>query len=496
MMGITKDFDGLRANDGINFDLETGEIHGLLGENGAGKTTLMRILAGLLRPDEGTIEVRGRAVTVNHPKAAQRLGIAMVHQHFMLVPNMSVAENIALVARRTASPLAPTKGAEGLAAALAEEFGFTISPRALVETLSVGQQQQVEILKALCTGARILVLDEPTASLTPPEWDHLADLLRKVAGSGSSVVFITHKLPELLRVADRCTVLREGRLVGNVAVRDTNQVALARMMVGRDVVLRVARPALRPGGMVLEVDELTLLAPDGSPRLRDVAFGVREKEILGIAGVQGNGQSDLIDVLTGVRSPTRGHIVINGRPADRLSARQFTADGGGVIPEDRHRQALTLDLSVSDNLIMKEASTPRFSRYGFLMRRAVQDYTDEVVAGFDIRLPRSTVLMRQLSGGNQQKVVLARELSRQPKLLIAGLPTRGLDVGATEFVYRQILAHRARGGATVLVSNELDEILSLSDRVAVMVGGRISRILDAGEVTLDMLGLLMGGEAV
>jgi simple sugar transport system ATP-binding protein len=493
MTNITKRFPGVLANDRISFELRRGEIHALLGENGAGKTTLMRVLFGILRPEEGEVEVAHRAVTIPHPKVALELGIGMVHQHFMLVPNMTVAENIALVTPRAGSFGSPIRLLAKRVGELAERFRFTVRPDQMVGDLSLGQRQQVEILKLLYRGAKILILDEPTASLTPVEWARLSDVLRTLAAAGSSIIFITHKLGELIGLADRCTVLRDGRVIGTVDVRDADEASLARMMVGRDVVLRVERPPLQPGKSLLEVQGLSLEGPDSRLQLQGIDFAVREREILGIAGVEGNGQAQLVEVLTGLRHPTSGRILIDGEGMERLSTRAFITRGTAVIPEDRQRTGLALDLNVGDNLIMKEAHTPRFSRRGFLLLGTADRYSARLVSAFDIRIPARTVLMRQLSGGNQQKAVLARELSRSPKVLIAAQPTRGLDVGAMEFVYGQILAHREHGGATLLISNELDEILSLSDRIAVMVGGRFVRILEAPEVTLEKLGLLMAG---
>jgi simple sugar transport system ATP-binding protein len=494
MTGITKRFRGVTANDRISFEVRRGEIHGLLGENGAGKTTLMRVLYGLLAPDAGSIEVNRQVVTVPNPKAARRLGIAMVHQHFMLVPNMSVAENVALVGPAEPSAKSSIRDASRTVRTLAEQFGFSVAPEQVIEHLSVGQQQQVEILKAVSSGADTLILDEPTALLMPTEWEHLAEILTTLARAGSSVIFITHKLAELRHLADRCTVLRDGRVIGTVIVEDVDEASLARMMVGRDVVLRVEREPLDPGAEVLEVRDLTLLDTDGRELLGHLDFAVREREVLGVAGVEGNGQSELVEVLAGLRQPTTGRIVLNGEPAPGLSPRTFTASGGALIPEDRQRTGLALELNVSDNLIMKEATTRRFARRGFLKASAVNSYASELLSAFDVRVSDPTVLVRQLSGGTQQKVVLARELSRRPKLLIAAQPTRGLDVGATEFVYREILEHRSRGGATLLISNELDEILSLSDRIAVIVKGHVVAVVDTADATLERLGLLMAGE--
>jgi simple sugar transport system ATP-binding protein len=496
MQGITKRFPGVVANRNVTFEAAGGEIHGLLGENGAGKTTLMRILYGLLQPDEGVIEIGGREVTIGSPRAALALGIGMVHQHFMLVSGMTVAENVALGLREPRSPFAPLKEVSRRTDELARDFGFSLRSNDRVDELSVGQRQQVEILKLLYRGARILALDEPTAALTPSEWDRLAQVLRSLVDAGSLVVFITHKLDELLGVADRCTVLRDGEVVGRVAVAETSKAALAHLMVGRPVSLRVERQPLEPGAPLLEARALSLLDHDGRRLLDEIDFVVHEREILGIAGVDGNGQRELVEVVTGLRRPTSGDVRVNGRCMRGARPADFTTAGGGVIPEDRHRTGLALDLTIWENLIMKEAQFEPFSRHGLLATGAARDRARELMLGYDIRAPGPDVLMRQLSGGNQQKTVLARELSRKPRVLIAAHPSRGLDVGATEFVYQEILAHRAAGGATLLISNELDEILSLSDRIAVIVGGRFVQTVLTEEIDLETLGLLMAGEPV
>jgi simple sugar transport system ATP-binding protein len=496
MRGITKRFPGVVANHNVTFEARGGEIHGLLGENGAGKTTLMRILYGMVEADEGVIEISGRQVAISSPRDALALGIGMVHQHFMLVPGMTVAENIALGLRSKRLLLSPLREVESRTGDLVEVFGFNVSPSEVVDDLSVGQRQQVEILKLLYRGAKFLALDEPTAALTPYEWDRLADVLRSLARADSVVILITHKLDEVFGVADRCTVLRDGEVVGSVPIADADKASLARMMVGRPVTLRVVKPKQTPGAPLLEARHLSLVDGAGRLRLSDIDFAVHEGEILGVAGVDGNGQRELVDVLTGLRRPTSGEIRLEGTPFRTGRARAFTAAGGAVIPEDRQRSGLALDMPIWENLIMKEASDPPFSRLGVLSPEVARQHCDDLREGFDIRAPTSDVLMRQLSGGNQQKTVLARELSRNPRILVAAHPTRGLDVGAMEFVYTKILSHREAGGGTLLISHELDEILSLSDRIAVMVEGRFVRIVDAANIDLQALGLLMAGEAV
>jgi general nucleoside transport system ATP-binding protein len=496
MTGITKRFPGVVANHDVHLEVRSGEVHGLLGENGAGKTTLVNILYGLLQPDEGQIEIGGAPVTIRSPREAMTHGIGMVHQHFMLVPDMTVAENVALGLKSARPPLARLKDVSARIEQLSRRYGLKVEPGDMIDDLSVGMQQRVEILKLLYRGARLLILDEPTSVLTPPEWQELSGVLRSLVEEGRSAIFITHKLDELLSVADRCTVLRDGDVVGTVDVAGSNKATLARMMVGREVVLRVERPVLEAGTPVLEVDGLTLVDEQGKPRLEDLSFVVREREVLGVAGVDGNGQHELVEVLIGMRRPSDGHILIGGRSAPNLSPREFADRSGAVIPADRHRTALALDLSLMENLMMRQFRDPPYTQHGVLALGAMREQSDRLSHDYDIRTPSVLVRMRQLSGGNQQKTVLARELTRSPKLLIASQPTRGLDVGAMEYVYQRLIEHKRSGGATLLISTELDEILSLSDRIAVMVEGRFLRILAAGEVDTELLGLLMAGEAV
>jgi simple sugar transport system ATP-binding protein len=493
MVGITKRFPGVVANHAVNLEVDRGEVKGLLGENGAGKSTLVKILYGLFHPDEGTIEIDGKPVRIRSPKHAVELGIGMVHQHFMLVPTMTVAENVALGLRPSRPPLSELGAVSRRVAELSERYGLRVEPDQCVEELSVGLEQRVEILKLLYRGAELLVLDEPTAVLTPQEWHDLAETLRALTDQGKAIIFISHKLDEQLEVSDSCTVLRDGEVVGTVHTKDVDKATLARMMVGRDVVLRVEREALPPGGVVLEVENLCLDADDNRRLLDGISFEVREREVLGVAGIDGNGQRELVETLTGVRHPSTGTIRFNGRDETRVTPIVFHRHGGAVIPEDRQRTGIALDLPVTDNLMLKDYRTGPYARRGVVAATKIREHCDELVSEFDVRTPGVSVIMRQLSGGNQQKSVLARELWGDPKLLIAAQPTRGLDVGAMEFVYARLLEHRARGGATLLLSSELDEILSLSDRIAVIVRGRFVRILDAADADAETLGLLMGG---
>jgi ABC-type uncharacterized transport system ATPase subunit len=493
MSGIVKRFPGVTANDGAELSVERGEIHALLGENGAGKTTLMNVLYGIQQPDEGVIELGGRGVTLSSPRDALEHGIGMVHQHFMLVPDMTVTENVALglqpgIIRRSELAQVRTR-----ISAISEQFGLVVDPDAVVEDLSVGEQQRLEILKLLYRGAELLILDEPTAALTPPEWLQLAEVLRSLTAEGKAIVLITHKLDEVFHAADRCTVLRDGRTVGVVQVDASDKPSLARLMVGREVQLRTERQLLKPGSVVLAVRELTCES-GGRGALRGVSLEVREREVLGVAGVDGNGQRELVEVLTGLRPSTGGQVEICGRQVQRLTPAAFMRAGGAVIPEDRHRDGAAAGLSVLDNLMMKDFDRPPFARRGVLDLGAAREHCLHLVEAYGIRTSGLDVRMRQLSGGNQQKSIVARELHRRPRLLIAAQPTRGLDVGAMEFVYKQIARHKAGGGGTLLISAELDEILSLSDRIAVIYEGRILATVAAEVAEPEVLGMLMAGQ--
>ena len=495
MRGITMSFPGVVANRDIDLDVRRGEIHGLLGENGAGKTTLMNVLYGLLQPDRGVIEVNGRVEQIHSPRAAAALGIGMVHQHFMLVPDMTVAENIALGLPSSRPPLSRIRQVASRVAELSTRYRLRVAPDDLVGDLSVGMQQRVEILKLLYRDARILVLDEPTAVLTPSEWDELSAVLRSLVAEGRSAIFITHKLDEMLSVADRCTVLRDGEVVGTVDVNATDKRTLARMMVGRDVVLRVEREYLPPGDPVVEVRDLVLLATDGRTVLDDLSFEVRAGEILGVAGVDGNGQQELVEVLTGMRAPTSGEIRFDGSTVEHLDPHAFALrHDGAVIPGDRQRFGLVLDLPLSDNLMMRDFDRAPYAHRGLLDLPAIRAHCAELIRDYHIRTSSQSARMRQLSGGNQQRTVLARELCRSPRFLIAAQPTRGLDVGAMEFVYLRLIEHTNAGGATLLISSELEEVVSLSDRVAVIYQGAFLRILDRDEIDPEVIGLLMAGQ--
>ena len=492
MRGITKRYPGVVANDGIDLRVEPGEIHALLGENGAGKSTLMNILYGLARPDAGSVLLGGEEVHIHGPADAIARGIGMVHQHFMLVPVLSVAENILLGDETMANRVfVDRKEARRRIVALGERFGFVIDPDQKVEDMSVGWQQRVEILKALYRDARILVLDEPTAVLTPQETVEIFAVLRRLADEGHSIIFISHKLYEVLEIADRITVIRRGKVVGERLPDATTQEDLAELMVGRDVQLDIDIGTSQPGEPVLTVESLSVKNEHGRAVVSDVTFDVRAGEVLGIAGVAGNGQDELVAALTGLRQPHAGRILLDGRDVTRSGPRDLHEQGVSFVPADRHRYALVLSFPLTDNLVLTDYYAQPYSRRGIRSEAAIVARAAEAIEQFDIRTPSATVAAGALSGGNQQKLVMARELDRDLRLLILDQPTRGLDVGSVEFVHRQTIAKRDAGTAVLLVSAELDEILELSDRIAVMYEGRIVAVLDGRTATREDVGLLM-----
>jgi len=493
MRGITKRFPGVVANDHIDFEVRAGEVHALLGENGAGKTTLMNVLYGLYQPDEGEIFIRGRKVTLRSPRDAIALGIGMVHQHFMLIPPLTVTENVVLGLRSSREPFLDTRRAGQRIAELSKRYGLQVDPQAQIWQLSVGEQQRVEIIKALYRGAEILILDEPTSVLTPPEVRELFAVLQRMAERGHAIIFITHKLHEVMSVSHRVTVLRDGRVVSTVETGQTDEKELARMMVGREVLFRLTKKPVQKGDVVLQVEDLEALSDRGLPALKGLSFSVRQGEVLGIAGVAGNGQRELAEVITGLRRATRGRVIIGGKEMTNRSPGEIIAQGVSYIPEERMEVGLIMDFSVAENTILETRRRPPFSDGWFLNPQAIERHAEELISDYDVRTPSKDVPVKQLSGGNLQKLILARELSRQPRLLIAAQPTRGLDVGATEYIRRRLMEQRERGTAILLISEELDEVLSLSDRIAVMYEGEIVGIVDAAEAEVEEIGLMMAG---
>jgi general nucleoside transport system ATP-binding protein len=493
LRGITKQFPGVLANDAVDFDLGRGEIHALLGENGAGKSTLMNILYGLYRPDAGEILLQGHRVQFSSAKDAIEAGIGMVHQHFMLIPVMTVAENIVLGNEPVRNGiLLDERAAARRVRELAKSFNFAVDPDARIDRIGVGQQQRVEIMKALYRNASILILDEPTAVLTPQEASDLFGILRTLRQEGISIIFISHKLNEVLEIADRVTVLRRGKKIETVPTADASQATLARAMVGREVLLRVEKPPARPGRALLEVENLDVFDDRGLQTVRGVSFDVRENEILGIAGVDGNGQTELIDALAGLRRPAGGRIRVEGKDVTGADAREVIDLGVGHIPEDRQRRGLVLEFSLAENLALHDYRAAPYSRLGWLSLRRIAARTRALLREFDVRGGTPQTLAGALSGGNQQKVVLAREIAANPRVLIAAQPTRGLDVGAIEYVHRRLVEARDEGRAILLLSLELEEIRSLSDRVLVIYEGRI--VGEYGpDVSEEELGLAMTG---
>jgi ABC-type uncharacterized transport system ATPase subunit len=493
MRGVTKQFPGVLANDHVDFDLRKGEVHALLGENGAGKSTLMNILYGLYRADEGEIRTNGKPVTFGSAKDAIDRGIGMVHQHFMLIPVMTVAENIVLeVEPRKAGVLLDYDTAVERVRDISTRFGLAVNPSAKVANISVGQQQRVEILKALYRGAEILILDEPTAVLTPQEAGELFAIIKSLQADGTSIIFISHKLNEVLEIADRITVLRRGKKIDTVAREGATEETLARMMVGREVLLRVEKRPSEPGDKLLELKNVNVNDDRGLPAVREVSFDVHAGEIVGIAGVEGNGQSELIEAITGLRAAASGEIVVGGRTMPHPTARKMLDAGVGHIPEDRQRRGLVLEFTIAENIALHDYNRAPDSKWGWLFPRRLIQRAGSLIREFDVRGGGPQTRGGALSGGNQQKVVVAREIARDPSVLVAAQPTRGLDVGAIEYLHRRLVEERDEGRAILLVSLELEEILSLSDRILVMYEGRIvgehARDTTEEEIGLEMLG--------
>jgi len=497
MLGIRKEFPGIVANDDITLQLKRGEIHALLGENGAGKSTLMSILFGMYQPDRGTIKVSGQEVRIGNPKVAGKLGIGMVHQHFKLVENFTVAENIVLGQEPRAGFLRmgmDIKRAAGWIAELSERYGLNVDPYAKIEDISVGMQQRVEILKMLYRNADVLILDEPTAVLTPQEIQDLGRIMQNLIKEGKSIILITHKLKEIKANAHRCTVIRRGKTIGTVQVADTPEAVMAEMMVGRQVSFKVDKKPAEPGRVVLQVDGLSVQSGKKTLGLKNFSAMVRAGEILGIAGVDGNGQSELVEAIAGLRKAESGSIQLNGKDIAGLKIRERFESGIGHIPEDRQKRGLVLDYTLAENMVLEVYYRPPYSSGGILDKGAIRSYTEGVLKSFDVRSGQgASSVTRSLSGGNQQKAIVGREIEQNPDLLIAVQPTRGLDVGSIEYIHKRLIEHRDKGKAVLLVSLELDEVLNVSDRIAVINNGELVGTVQAAETNENELGLMMAG---
>ena len=495
MLNIRKEFPGIVANDDITLQLRKGEIHALLGENGAGKSTLMSVLFGLYQPEKGIIKKDGEEIKINGPRDATKHRIGMVHQHFKLVEVFSVIDNIILGAETTKFGFIQKKAAREKVQALSEEYGLNVDLDALVENITVGMQQRVEILKMLYRDNDVLIFDEPTAVLTPQEIDELLKIMKNLANSGKSILFITHKINEILAVADRCTVLRKGKYIGTVDIKETNKAQLSEMMVGRPVEFVVDKKDQKPGDVVLSVENLVVgSSRKGKNSVNDVTFQVRAGEIVCIAGIDGNGQSELIYSITGIDKVKDGRVYLNDVDITNLSVKKRNHLGLSHIPEDRHKYGLVLDFTLENNMVLKRINEPKFQKHGFIKNDEIRKYSDELIERFDVRSGQGSItIARSMSGGNQQKAIIAREIDYNPELLIAVQPTRGLDVGAIEYIHKQIVAQRDQGKAVLLVSLELDEVMNLSDRILVMYEGEIVGELKPKETTVNELGLYMAG---
>ena len=495
MLNITKDFPGIRANDNITLQLRKGEIHALLGENGAGKSTLMSILFGLYQPTSGVIKKNGHEVKINTPNDANDLNIGMVHQHFKLVECFSVLDNIILGVEPTRGLFLEKKKAREKVLELSNKYGLMVDPDALVSDITVGMQQRTEILKMLYRDNEVLIFDEPTAVLTPQEIEELMKIMKSLAKEGKSILFITHKLNEIMEVADRCTIIRKGKYIGTVDIKDTTKEELSRMMVGRNVSFSVDKKPSTPGETVLKVEHMTVPSKSHSNNaVKDVSFNVRRGEIVCIAGIDGNGQSEFVQGLTGLENITGGTITFCGKDITHASIRDRSKAGMSHIPEDRHKHGLVLDYSLEQNMVLQRYWAPEFQKHGFIKSKAVRDHAVRLIEQYDVRSGQGPVtITRSMSGGNQQKAIIAREIDKAPELLVAVQPTRGLDVGAIEYIHKQLVAQRDSGKAVLLVSLELDEVMDVSDRILVMYEGELVGQLDPKKVTVEELGLYMAG---
>lgn len=495
MLGITKEFPGIKANDNITLQLKRGEIHALLGENGAGKSTLMSILFGLYQPTSGIIKKNGKEVKISSPNDANDLNIGMVHQHFKLVECFSVLDNIILGVEPTKGLFLEKKGARKKVTELSEKYGLKVDPDALVSDITVGMQQRTEILKMLYRDNEVLIFDEPTAVLTPQEISELMKIMKNLAKEGKSILFITHKLNEIMEVADRCTILRKGKCVGTVKIADTSKEELSRMMVGRNVSFSVDKKEAEPGETVLQVEHMTVPSKAHSnDAVKDVSFNVRRGEIVCIAGIDGNGQTEFVHGLTGLEKISGGTITFAGHDITKASIRERSKLGMSHIPEDRHKHGLVLDYTLEQNMVLQRYWQPEFQSGGFIKSKAVRDYSEKLINQYDVRSGQGAVTVtRGMSGGNQQKAIIAREIDKDPELLVAVQPTRGLDVGAIEYIHNQLVAQRDKGKAVLLISLELDEVMDVSDRILVMYEGRLVGQFDPKEITVEELGLYMAG---
>ena len=495
MLNITKDFPGIRANDNITLQLRKGEIHALLGENGAGKSTLMSILFGLYQPTSGVIKKNGQEVKINTPNDANDLNIGMVHQHFKLVECFSVLDNIILGVEPTRGLFLEKKKAREKVLELSNKYGLMVDPDALVSDITVGMQQRTEILKMLYRDNEVLIFDEPTAVLTPQEIEELMKIMKSLAKEGKSILFITHKLNEIMEVADRCTIIRKGKYIGTVDIKDTTKEELSRMMVGRNVSFSVDKKPSTPGETVLKVEHMTVPSKAHSNNaVKDVSFNVRRGEIVCIAGIDGNGQSEFVQGLTGLENITGGTRTFCGTDIIHASIRDRSKSGMSHIPEDRHKHGLVLDYSLEQNMVLQRFWAPEFQKHGFIKTKAVRDHAVRLIEQYDVRSGQGPVtITRSMSGGNQQKAIIAREIDKAPELLVAVQPTRGLDVGAIEYIHKQLVAQRDSGKAVLLVSLELDEVMDVSDRILVMYEGELVGQLDPKKVTVEELGLYMAG---
>ena len=495
MLNITKEFPGIVANDNITQQLKKGEIHALLGENGAGKSTLMSVLFGLYQAEKGEIKKNGKSVKINNPNDANALGIGMVHQHFKLVENFTVLDNIILGIEPNRMGFLQRKAAKEKVLKLSEQYRLKVTPDALIEKISVGMQQRVEILKMLYRENDILIFDEPTAVLTPQEIDELMSIMRGFAKEGKSILFITHKLNEIMAVADRCTVLRKGKCIGTVAIKDTTKEELSKMMVGRDITFKVKKKEAKPGKVVLSVKNASVQSKSHKGNVvKDVSFDVRAGEIVCLAGIEGNGQTELVYALTGLERYSSGLITLCGKDITKASIRSRSQAGMSHIPEDRHKHGLVLDYSLEENLVLQSYWKTKFQHFKFIKRNEVRSYADKLIGQYDVRSGQGPItITRSMSGGNQQKAIIAREIDKEHELLVAVQPTRGLDVGAIEYIHKQLIATRDAGKAVLLVSLELEEVMNVSDRILVMYEGEIVGELNPKEVTVQELGLYMSG---